>query len=92
MTAPRLLYPSTLVTATLGGHTAYGEVDSYEHYREGQTTFPVRFGRQIKIVTAADVTVLPDVQQPPDRQPPKHTGRYLYQTCLSCGNACGARG
>jgi hypothetical protein len=84
VTAPRLLYPGTLVTATLGGYQANGVVERYEHYHPNQSTFPVKFGRQTTIVTAAEVTVLPDDQQPPDRQPPRHTGQFLHHSCGSC--------
>lgn len=69
----RLLYPGTRVSAVLGGRQAYGEVELYEYYSENQVTFPVRFGSRTMIMTAADVTVLPDDQQPPDRQPPRCT-------------------
>jgi hypothetical protein len=80
----RLLYPGTMVTAVLGGHTAYGIVEDYEHYRPDQITFPVKFGRVTRIMTAAEVTAQPDEQQLPDRQPPRHTGYYLSQDCANC--------
>ena len=87
MTTQRLLYPGTLVTATLSGHTAYGEVDEYEHYHPNQSTFPVKFSGLTRIMTANEVIMLPDNQQPPGRQPPRHTGYYEHQNCLSCGTA-----
>ena len=68
-----LLYPDTKVTVVLGGHTAHGVVELYEHHSENQVTFPVKFGSTTRIMTASDVTVLPDDQQPPDRQPPRCT-------------------
>lgn len=75
------------VTATLGGHTAYGTVEDYEHYNPHQITFPVSFGRQTMIVLASEVTVRPDDEQPPHRRPPRHTGYYEHHNCLSCGTA-----
>jgi hypothetical protein len=74
MTAARLLYPGTKVTATLGGHQAHGVVEDYEHYHPNQVTFPVKFGNRTRIMTSAEVTVLPDAGQPPDRKPPRRTG------------------
>jgi hypothetical protein len=68
---PRLLYPGTKVTAVLGGHTAYGVVEDYEHYRMDQTTFPVKFGGQTRIMNPAEVTVLPEAEQPDERRSPR---------------------
>ena len=70
---PRLPYPGTLVTTTLGGYTAYGVVEYYEHHNPHQVTFPVKFGSTTMIMVASEVTALPDNQQPPDRQPPPCT-------------------
>jgi hypothetical protein len=79
---PRLLYPGTKVTAIFGGHTVYGVVDDYEHYHPTQTTFPVKFGRTTKIMTADDVTIERD--QGDDRQPPRCT--MLIERCTIPGH------
>jgi hypothetical protein len=71
-----LLDKGTRVKAVLGGQTVYGVVEFYEHYSPYQTTFPVRFGPQWLVMTSTDVTVLPEDQQPPDRQPPRRTGLH----------------
>jgi hypothetical protein len=70
---PRLLYPGTLVTVTLGDYTAHGVVEHYEYHNPHQTAFPVKFGSRTRIMTASVVTVLPDDQQPDDRKPPPCT-------------------
>jgi hypothetical protein len=69
-----LPYPGTEVTAIVGSYIVYGVVEDYEHHSPNQTTFPVRFGSRTRLMTAAEVTVLPDDQQPPDRRPPRWTG------------------
>jgi hypothetical protein len=71
---PTLLDIGTEVTATLGDYIAYGVVEDYDHHTPHQTTFPVKFGSVTRLMTAGEVTVLPDDQQPPDRQPPRWTG------------------
>jgi hypothetical protein len=81
---PTLPHIGTKVAVTLGGHTAYGVVEDYEHYNPHQVTFPVKFGRKTVIILASDITVLPDDQQPDDRQLPRHTGYYEHHDCSSC--------
>jgi hypothetical protein len=49
----------------------YGVVDDYEHYHPSQTSFPVKFGSRLMIMTADLVTI--EAEQPDDRQPPRCT-------------------
>lgn len=72
----KLLWPGTKVYTWQGSARIYGTVELYEHYSPNQVTFPVKFGPQSIIMTSADVTALPEAQQPPGREPARRTGRW----------------
>jgi hypothetical protein len=74
-----LPHVGTRVRVTVGGYTAYGVVEDYEHYHPSQTTFPVKFGRKTTMMTAADVTV--EADQPDDRTPPRCTMLAQFLPC-----------